>query len=71
MWENAVSSRSSPRLYSVRKAVSWDRSKQMNNKTKTQYFNKIYIESYAIIPLISISVIEEEREVLQLETFLR
>lgn len=42
----------------------------MNNKIKTEYLNKIYIESYAAIILISISVIEEERDALQLETFL-
>lgn len=70
MWENALCSRSSPRFYSVRKAVSWDRSNQMNNKIKTEYINKIYIESYAIITLISFSAMEEERDVLQLETFL-
>lgn len=70
MWENVVCARSSPRFYNVRKAVSWDWSKQMNNKIKTEYFNKIYIESYAAIILISISVIEEERDAPQLETFL-
>lgn len=42
----------------------------MNNKIKTEYINKIYIESYAIISLISISALEEKRNVLQLETFL-
>lgn len=40
----------------------------MINKTKTESLNKIFIESYAI--LISITAIEEERDVLQLETFL-